>query len=117
MLGMAICDALGASTEFQSFKKNGLGIIKDSFKDIYDAIGNKRLQPRHGHTGVWTDDASMGLAMAYSLMLKKYEFDSINTRYMFHLWLEHGLGNGGRQHSIGLGGNISISMREFASNP
>ena len=66
---------------------------------------------------MWTDDASMGLAMAYSLMLKDYKFDAVNTRYMFHLWLEHGLGNGGRDHSIGLGGNISISMREFRDDP
>ncbi len=32
---------------------------------------------------------------------------------MFHMWLEHGLDNGGRKYSIGLGGNIAISMREF----
>lgn len=32
---------------------------------------------------------------------------------MFVLWLCHGLGNGGRRYSIGLGGNISISMEEF----
>lgn len=34
-------------------------------------------------------------------------------RYMFIVWLENGLNNGGRSHSIGLGGNISISMNEF----
>ncbi len=34
-------------------------------------------------------------------------------RYLFILWLEHGLNNGGRPYSIGLGGNISISMYEF----
>ena len=59
----------------------------------------------------------MGLAMAYSLMLNDYKLNPVNIRYMFHLWLEHGLGNGGRPHSIGLGGNISISMREFSENP
>lgn len=32
---------------------------------------------------------------------------------MFHMWLYHGLNNGGRPYSIGLGGNISISTREF----
>jgi hypothetical protein len=32
---------------------------------------------------------------------------------MFVMWLEHGLNNGGRPYSIGLGGNISISMSEF----
>ena len=58
----------------------------------------------------------MGLAMAYSLMLNDYKLNPIHTRHMFHMWLEHGLGNGGRAHSIGLGGNISISMSEFAKN-
>ena len=29
------------------------------------------------------------------------------------MWLSHGLNNGGRPYSIGLGGNISISMHEF----
>jgi len=27
-MGMAIADALGASTEFEKFKKEGLGIVK-----------------------------------------------------------------------------------------
>ena len=48
--------------------------------------------------------------MAYGLMINKYEFDPIKNREMFHLWWYHGLGNGGRKHSIGLGGNISISI-------
>lgn len=55
----------------------------------------------------------MGIAMGYGLMFSKYKFDPILTRQMFHLWWNHGLGNGGRDRSIGLGGNISISMSEF----
>lgn len=55
----------------------------------------------------------MGLAMGYSLLLNNFKFDPVHMRYMFILWLENGLGNGGRPHSIGLGGNISISMGEF----
>ena len=71
---------------------------------------NGDLRKRHGETTIWTDDASMGLAMAFSLLLKDYKMDPIHMRYMFILWWHHGLGNGGRDHSIGLGGNISISM-------
>jgi len=111
MLGMAICDALGASTEFQPYEKSGLKLIENDFKDIEQAIKNGKLEPRHGMIGIWTDDASMGLAMAYSLMLNNFVFEPVHTRYMFHCWLKHGLGNGGRPHSIGLGGNISISMK------
>ena len=52
----------------------------------------------------------MALAMSNSLILNDYKFDPKHIRFMFHLWLKHGLGNGGRSHSIGLGGNISMSM-------
>ena len=55
----------------------------------------------------------MALAMANSLLHNDFKFDPIHIRYMFILWLDHGLGNGGREYSIGLGGNISISIDEF----
>ncbi len=55
----------------------------------------------------------MALAMANSLVISNFKFDPVNIRYMFHLWLKHGLSNGGRPRSIGLGGNIAISMSEF----
>ena len=56
----------------------------------------KNLRRRSGKTTVWTDDASMGLAIAYSLLLNGYKFVPKHMRYMFHLWWNHGLGNGGR---------------------
>ena len=105
VLGMAVSDALGASTQFEHFSKKGLGIIKKGFSDIKTG--------RHGKIGIWTDDASMGLSMADSLLLNDYHFEPIHFRYLFTLWLRHGLNNGGRPHSIGLGGNISISMDQF----
>ena len=55
----------------------------------------------------------MGLCMTDSLLLNDYEFNPLHLRYMFVMWLQHGLNNGGRDYSIGLGGNISISMYEF----
>ena len=76
-------------------------------------IHNRVLDARSGKVGIWTDDCSMALCMADSLLLRNFEFDPIHMRYMFTMWLEHGLNNGGRPHSIGLGGNISISMGEF----
>lgn len=35
ILGMAICDTLGACTEFIPFRKSGLGVIKTGLKDVY----------------------------------------------------------------------------------
>jgi ADP-ribosyl-[dinitrogen reductase] hydrolase len=55
----------------------------------------------------------MGLCLADSLLLTDYHFSPRHIRYLFTLWLENGLNNGGREYSIGLGGNISISMSEF----
>lgn len=68
---------------------------------------------RFGETRVWTDDCSMALAIADSLLLNQFEFNPVHIRYMFTLWLRHGLNNGEREESIGLGGNIQISMKEF----
>ena len=52
----------------------------------------------------------MALAMATSLLYNKGKFDPKHIRYMFILWIVNGLNNGGRKHSIGLGGNIKISI-------
>jgi ADP-ribosylglycohydrolase len=106
VLGMGIGDALGSCTEFHHFEKAGLGIVKSGFEDL-------RKLNRSGKVSVWTDDASMGLCMADSILLNDYVFNPAHMRYLFVLWLEHGLNNGGRPYSIGLGGNISISMYEF----
>ena len=112
-LGLAICDALGASTEFTPYKKDRRDLVKSDFEDVKKQIAKGALDSRSGKIGIWTDDCSMALCMADSLLLQGFKFDPVHTRYMFHMWLEHGLGNGGRPHSIGLGGNISISMSEF----
>jgi ADP-ribosyl-[dinitrogen reductase] hydrolase len=106
VMGMGIGDALGSCTEFQHFQKSGLGIVKTGFEDL-------KKHNRSGKVSVWTDDASMGLCMADSILLNDYVFNPTHMRYLFVLWLEHGLNNGGRPYSIGLGGNISISMYEF----
>lgn len=66
-----------------------------------------------GKVGVWTDDCSMALCLADSILVKDFAFDPLDLRYRFMLWMDYGLNNGGRPYSIGLGGNISISMREF----
>lgn len=76
-------------------------------------IKSKVLDARCGKVGIWTDDCSMALCLADSLLLRGFRFEPVHARYMFHMWLEHGLNNGGRPYAIGLGGNISISMKEF----
>ena len=53
----------------------------------------------------------MALSLADSLLLNKLKLNPKHSRLMYHFWLNHGLNNGGRSYSIGLGGNISISTR------
>ena len=91
-------------------------MIENGFEDIKKQIKNKVIDARHGKVGVWTDDCSMALCMADSLLLNEFSFNPKHLRFMFAMWLDHGLNNGGRPYSIGLGGNISISMSEFAQN-
>lgn len=55
----------------------------------------------------------MALSLADSLILNNYKHTPKHSRYMYHMWLHHGLNNGGRPYSIGLGGNISISTHQF----
>ena len=72
ILGMAIGDAIGASTEFLPFQKQGLKLIENGFKDIEWNIMNNKLIARHDKVGIWTDDAAMGLCIADSLLLNDY---------------------------------------------
>jgi ADP-ribosyl-[dinitrogen reductase] hydrolase len=74
-----------------------------------------RLKP-----GQWTDDASMGLCLADSLLVKEGAFDPLDLRLRFHQWWTKGYNNAfgfdeerGSKSSVGLGGNISESMSEF----
>lgn len=66
VMGMGIGDALGSCTQFQHFKKGGLGIVKNGFSDL------AKIYSRSGKFNIWTDDASMGLCMADCLLLNNY---------------------------------------------
>jgi len=119
---MVIGDALGAPFEFLSYRPSdnpsGTDYMMDGFSDGEKQFWKKsrfKLKP-----GQWTDDASMGLCVADSL-LKCKGFDGIDMRRRFHLWWFGGYCNAfrkdGHRGSVGLGGNISLSLEEFASNP
>jgi ADP-ribosyl-[dinitrogen reductase] hydrolase len=64
--------------------------------------------------GQWTDDTSMGLCLADSLIVKK-GFDGSDQRIRYWNWWNCSYNNAFRfdqqQHSVGLGGNISKSIK------
>jgi ADP-ribosylglycohydrolase len=81
----------------------------------YDERGSFGLLP-----GQWTDDASMGACVADSLLCRG-GFDPADMKVRFVNWWNYGYNNSSRlsdyhQHSVGLGGNISMSFGQFSSN-
>ena len=77
LLGLAVGDALGSSLEFSS-----LG----SFYPISDMIGGG---PFNLNPGEWTDDTSMALCLAESLITKK-GFDPVDQLEKYVRWFEEG---------------------------
>ena len=113
MLGMAIGDAMGARVEFLplNYKYNQINDMGNTKK------GNFSLQP-----GQWTDDTSMGLCIADSLIEKKGKFVPRDIMMRFILWWFFGYNNAFRydkersnKHSVGLGGNIAGSLYEYVN--
>ena len=84
MLGMAVGDALGAKVEFLPLDYNF-----NKINDIYNNLGGKfDLKP-----GQWTDDTSMGLCLADSLIEKKGYFEPNDIMMRFILWWFYGYNN------------------------
>ena len=111
MLGMAIGDSMGARVEFQPLDYN--------FNQIKD-MGEKPEGKFHLKPGQWTDDTSMGLCLADSLIENKGIFEPRDLMMRFLMWWNCGYNNAFRfdnerysKHSVGLGGNISGSLKYF----
>ena len=77
LLGLAVGDAVGASVEF---KKRG------SFSPMIDMVGGgpHRLEP-----GQWTDDTSMALCLATSLV-ERGGFDADDQMHRYCRWRGQG---------------------------
>eukprot|EP01127_Copromyxa_protea_P020678 TRINITY_DN6936_c0_g1_i1.p1 TRINITY_DN6936_c0_g1~~TRINITY_DN6936_c0_g1_i1.p1 ORF type:complete len:426 (+),score=58.13 TRINITY_DN6936_c0_g1_i1:1042-2319(+) len=118
-LGNVLGDAFGAPTEFSKIRY-GKTEYSDFNNDIWKKVHYNRFSLKPGQ---WTDDASMMLCLADSLLVCK-GFDGKDMRLRFLNWWQLGYNNAfgwdderktGSQSasSVGLGGNISASMAEF----
>jgi len=111
MVGMAVGDAVGQPLEFVPAGKGGHSFDAKTLQ--YTGIHNSQnLKP-----GQWTDDASMGLCIADSLLVNK-SYDGSDIRIRFWNWWFKGYDNAfrkepGRSGSVGLGGNIANSFQEI----
>jgi ADP-ribosyl-[dinitrogen reductase] hydrolase len=114
--GMAFGDAVGAPLEF--LKVTG----RRNPRHYFDLATNSyvgELNEFDLEKGQWTDDASMGLCMADSLLARK-GYDGSDIRGRFWHWWNRGYNNAFRfdrdradRHSVGLGGNISKSLERL----
>jgi len=89
LLGLAVGDALGTTAEFQP---------RGSFPEIADMVGGGpfELEP-----GQWTDDTSMALCLATSL-LERDGFDAVDQMNRYLRWFEEGyLSSTGKCFDIG----------------
>ncbi|KAH3759142.1 ADP-ribosylglycohydrolase family protein [Pelomyxa schiedti] len=110
LLGMAIGDSFGARLEFSHIR---YGVI--TLRDMNNAGGSFGLR-----SGQWTDDNSMGLCVADSLLSSHGTLDPHDLMIRFQAWWNGGYNNGfcydssnHWKHSVGLGGNISMSMHSY----
>lgn len=77
LMGLAVCDALGTTLEFRS---------PGSFAPITDMVGGG---PFHLKPGQWTDDTSMALCLAESLV-EKQGFDPVDQLANYVRWYRKG---------------------------
>ena len=77
LLGLAVGDALGAPVEFKA---------PGSFTPIEDMIGGGSF---NGMVGQWTDDTSMALCLAQSL-IEQQGFDPVDQLKKYVRWCREG---------------------------
>ena len=101
MLGLAVGDALGTTVEFKP---------PGSFEPVTDIVGGG---PFRLPVGAWTDDTSMALCLAESL-LEKRAFDPTDQLERYVRWWREGhLSSTG--HCFDIGGATSASLARFES--
>jgi ADP-ribosylglycohydrolase len=103
LLGLAAGDALGTTLEFEQ---------PGSFEPITDMVGGG---PFNLKPGEWTDDTSMALCLAESLVTKQ-GFDPVHQLETYCRWYRHGhLSVKGRCFDIGI--TTSSALNRFVQNP
>ncbi|MEJ6949429.1 ADP-ribosylglycohydrolase family protein [Natronospora cellulosivora (SeqCode)] len=98
LIGLAVGDALGTTLEFKA---------RGSFEPLEDMVGGG---PFDLEPGQWTDDTSMALCLAESLVEDGFDLDSQLAKYL--KWFNDGyLSSTGTCFDIG--NNTAKSLREY----
>ncbi|CAL1165409.1 unnamed protein product [Cladocopium goreaui] len=114
MVGMAVADSVGAFLEFLPVGKKGSRFNPQTLK-VEGSFNKFKLKP-----GQWTDDTSMALCLADSLLVCE-GYDGADIRVRFWNWWHRGYNNAfrrdkGRHASVGLGGNVAQSLKDVQNN-
>eukprot|EP00931_Biecheleriopsis_adriatica_P069953 TRINITY_DN4375_c0_g1_i1.p1 TRINITY_DN4375_c0_g1~~TRINITY_DN4375_c0_g1_i1.p1 ORF type:complete len:580 (-),score=88.08 TRINITY_DN4375_c0_g1_i1:70-1764(-) len=114
MVGMAVADSVGAFLEFLPVGKQGSHFDPLTLK-IEGGFNKFKLKP-----GQWTDDTSMGLCLADSLLVCE-GYDGTDIRVRFWNWWHRGYNNAfrrdkSRKGSVGLGGNVAVSLKDVCDS-
>ncbi len=99
LLGLAACDALGTTLEFES---------PGTFEPIADMVGGG---PFHLKPGQWTDDTSMALCLADSL-LECRGFDALDQMQRYVRWWREGYMSS-TGHNFDIGNTVSAALARF----
>ena len=100
LLGLAVGDALGTTVEFQP---------RGSFTPLTDIVGGGPFSLKAGE---WTDDTSMALCLAQSL-LRKEEMDLTDQLESYLGWWTHG-DNSVTGECFDIGNTVRASLENFA---
>lgn len=99
LLGLAVGDAVGTTVEFRS---------RNSFLPVQDMVGGG---PFNLKPGQWTDDTSMALCLATSLV-NIGGFDAVDQMNRYCHWYEHGyLSSTGKCFDIG--NTVSQALHQY----
>jgi ADP-ribosyl-[dinitrogen reductase] hydrolase len=105
LLGLAVGDALGTTVEFSP---------PGSFQPVTDMIGGG---PFKLPAGAWTDDTSMALCLAESLIEKK-GFDPVDQLKKYVAWYRSGhLSSTGKLFDIGIATRTALERFEQTGEP
>ena len=105
LLGLAVGDAIGTTLEFRA---------RGSFEPVTDMVGGGPFGLRPGQ---WTDDTSMALCLARSL-LDSGGFDARDQMSRYVSWWRHGkLSSTGRCFDIGNTTRAALARFERDGNP
>ena len=117
-MGMLVGDTLGAPLEFISPRYRHQAFLEYPDMEYHSPYNKFGI-----NLGQWTDDSSMGLCLADSLLLCQ-GFDGADVRRRFYTWWFHGYNNAFRleekrlrRTSVGLGYGVSMSLREMQEEP